>query len=158
MNTPQNPNENPHAIAVYKNVSEPLVFIREMGSAFTKSQMFGCNSEPQGQVLAMACITSGTDPLSLIRKYHLVSGNVSMRAEAMLAGFNERGGIHKILSRTSEFASVELTYQDQSNVFSLTFEEAKAEPFCWKKDKADKTGNTKIISDNYATPRKRTQM
>tara|TARA_Y100000310_G_C20637136_1_gene791792 strand:- start:12 stop:1109 length:1098 start_codon:yes stop_codon:yes gene_type:complete len=139
-----------NAIAIYGQIKDPLDFVEKIGEAFAKSQMFGCKSRDQGKVLAMACITSGADPLSLVQRYHLIDGNLSMRADAMLAGFHERGGKHRIVFRDSDMASVELTYEDQKNIFSLSWIEAQEEP--WTKNKKGE------IKTNYATPRARMQM
>jgi hypothetical protein len=132
--------------------SEPNAgqLIDAMGTWIAKSGLLGCQNVDQGKVIAMTCICKGVDPLTLAQTYHIVQGQLTMRTDAMLAEFHRLGGRHKILERTSDCASVQLSYQGIENTFSLTWEEAKAEPFTKGKGGAIKT--------NYATPRIRKQM
>ena len=73
-----------------------------------------------------------------------------MRADAMLGRFNAAGGKHKLISRTSELAEVELTKDGETQRFALSWVDAQKEPFTRGKDGG--------IKDNYATPLKRKQM
>ncbi len=126
--------------------------IQELGTLFERSGMFGCNGQGQGTVLVMSCIMANMNPLEFQGKYHLVEGRPTMRADAMLAEFNRRGGKHKVVARTADKASVELTTKDGAkSVFSFTWDEAKKEPFVYKKD-------GKTLKHNWASPRGRMQM
>jgi hypothetical protein len=49
----------------------------------------------------------GMPPLTLAEKYHLIQGKLSMRADAMLAEFNARGGKHKIKERSPERVAID---------------------------------------------------
>ncbi len=135
------------AMVPIKSVDEMV----KMGRLFETSGMFGCKAEGQGLVLVMSCLMSGMNPLEFQSKYHLIDGRPSMRAETMLAIFNERGGKHKILTRTAEKAEVELNKDGSKYVFSFTWEEAKKEDFVYQKD-------GKTFKHNWNTPRKRMQL
>lgn len=143
------------ALAAYGRVHDVQSFIRELGENIAKSQMFGCENVQQGYVLATACVAKGKDPLTLAEDYHIIHGRLSMRADRMLAGLMERGGKYRVISRTADAACIEISYDGQTHQFSLTWDEAKHEPFTKRTDR--KTGQEKI-SDSYATPRKRMQM
>lgn len=133
-------------------LSEALAFIQQMGDAIAESGMFGCESKQQGRVIAWSCLSKQRDPLSLAETYHLMSGGkLSMKADAMLARFNDLGGKHFIQQRTPDIASVQLVNPDgTTEVFTLAWDDAQKEPFTKKKDGS--------VSPNYSTPRKRMQM
>jgi len=143
------------AISFYENLDDPLDAVNKLGMSISESGMFGCKSVYQGQILAMACMCERRNPLEVVRTYHMIGGKLSMRADAMLAEFNKQGGVHDILQRTPDIAEVKLTLGNQSQTFSLSFEEAQQEPFVWGKN--DKQGNRQL-KDNWATPRSRMQM
>lgn len=143
-------------IELYSKINNPIEGIRQVGEFFAKSGMFGCEKIEQGMVLAMACLAEKKSPLEIKRTYHLLNGELSMRADAMLAQFRSKGGKHKVLKRTADEASVELELNGDKQTFTFTWEMAKAEPFVWMKDK-DKGGNP-IPKKNWATPRARMQM
>lgn len=138
-------------LSIYGNVADPMAFVREFGAAMAKSRLFGCENESQGQVLAMACLCERQTPLAVKRTYHIMDGQLSMRADAMLADFRRRGGKHKVKSRTPDVASIEVEFDGNKHVETLSWEDAQKEPFVYKKD--GKTHKT-----NWATPRARRQM
>ncbi|MEI6165957.1 MAG: hypothetical protein WCS52_02075 [bacterium] len=125
--------------------------IEKLGLMFERSGMFGCSAQGQGVVLAMTCMMQRITPLEFIQTYHIVEGRPTMRADAMLAKLIEDGGDYKIIQRDAEGASVWMKCGSREGTFTFTHEDAKAEPFYWKKD-------GKMPKDNYATPRKRMQM
>lgn len=138
-------------IELYSKIQNPVEAIERIGSFLAKSGMFGCERTEQGMVLAMACMTERKSPLEIKRRFHLVGGELSMRADAMLADLRSRGGKHKVLSRTADRAAIELAYDGQTQTFSFTWDEAKAEPFVYGRD-------GKTIKTNYATPWQRKKM
>jgi hypothetical protein len=137
------------AVQMYDRMADPLDAIDKIGQFIARSGMFGCQREEQGKVLAATAMMEKKSLVQINRTYHLIEGNLSMRAEAMLANFRAAGGKHKIISRTPEQASIELTMGDQTQAFALTWEEAQKEPFVYGKEKQFKK--------NWATPRARMQ-
>lgn len=138
-------------LTVYRNVADPLTFVSQLGTELAKSGMFGCESESQGRVLALACMAENRSPIEVMRKYHIIGNRLSMRADAMLADFRQiYGGKHKVLTRTAHEASIELTLGDQVLVETLTWDDAQKEK--WPYGKGGK------VKDNWATPRGRRQM
>lgn len=121
-----------------------------LGECIAKSQLMGCQNVEQGRLIAMTCLMRGVDPLTFHQSYDIIKGKVSKKADRMLAEFYGLGGRYKIVSRTSELASISLSFEGQTAEFSLSWEEAQKEPFTKDKDGKIKT--------NYATPRIRMQM
>jgi len=123
----------------------------EVGRLFERSGMFGCREPGQGVVVALTCRMRGIDPIEFQATYNIIDGTPSMRADAMLARFGELGGSYKMIERTPARAEIHVTYREHDKErFSLTWEEAQAEPFTKKKDGGIKT--------NWKTPRARMQM
>lgn len=142
--------ETSTALAVYSRIADPMSAVQQLGLAIAKSKLFGAESEAQGQVLALECISRGIPPLSLAERYHVVDGKLMMRYDAMLAEFNNAGGTHRIISRTPDKAEIELTLHGQKYSESYTWEEAQQDglPF----------GKENKIKKNWSTPRGRKQM
>ena len=136
-------------LSIYQRMSDPLESVRVLGTAIAQSAMFGCQNPSQGQVLAMSCLCENKSPVEIARKYDIIEGNLSMKSAAMLAEFRERGGKHHVNCRTADQAEIELRLDGETEIFSLTWEEAKAEPF---------TKGKKGIKKNWATPVTRKQM
>jgi hypothetical protein len=137
------------AIQLYDKIQDPIAGIEKLGNFFAKSGMFGCEKVEQGAILAMACWAERKSPLEITKKYHLLDGRLSMKAEAMLAEFKVRGGKHEIVTRTPDCASIKLTIDGQTHTFALTWEEAQKEPFPYGKENK--------LKKNWATPRARMQ-
>lgn len=144
------PGNHVYALSIYEKMVNPLDAIKELGRAMALSKFAGCESEAQGQMLAWECLATRTPPLSLIRENNIIMNRLSQKYDSMLAKFNEAGGKHRIIERTAERASVELTFEGQVIVETLTWEEAKAEPYVYEKD-------GKEFKKNWRTPRARRQ-
>lgn len=153
------------SLSIYERIADPLAAAKFLGEAIAHSGMFGLTNPKQGVIFAWECLVRRMPPLMLKETYHVIQGSLSMRAEKMLSNFNEGGGKHRVLSRTGELASVEMTLNGEKQVFSLSWEDAKQEPFVYSgKEKevvplllAGKLDKLKI-KDKYATPRARSQM
>ena len=107
---------------------EPLKFIAIMGQAFCQSGLFGAKNVSQGHVLALACLIEKRNPLELARTYHLIEGKLSMRADAMQAEFERRGGEIQWIDfgDTGQRAAAKFTYKKHKNLeISFTIQEAQ---------------------------------
>lgn len=145
-----NENQNSGAVELYKQMGDPMIAAMKMGEFLTKSNMFGCGKSEQGIIIALTCMQEGISLIDFNRTYHIINDKLAMRADAMLAKFNARGGKHKIIEYSPDRAAVELTIDGQSTTFELTWKDAQLEPFA-------KTGKGEIAF-NYSTPLKRSQM
>jgi len=155
-------------LSVYERIADPVAGMVQLGNAIAKSGMFGCGSLEAGQVFAMECFARRMPPLMLAERYHVIFGKLSMKAEAMLAGFEAAGGKYKVLSRTADLVSVEMTINGNSQTLSLFWEEAVKEPFVYEGKEGEivdalTSGDAKRLAklklkSKYATPRSRTQM
>jgi hypothetical protein len=136
-----------------------------LGKSIANSGFFGCTSVEQGNVIALECIVRGIPPMLMAQQFHIIGGKLSMKADAMLAEFRRIGGLHKIIARTPEIATIELTHEGDTQRFTFSWEEAKLEPFAYNGQRetvlaAIASGKTDklTLNPNYASPRKRMQM
>jgi hypothetical protein len=157
----------PQGLTVYARISDPMDFIAKMGLTIYDSKMFGCANAAQGRMLALAFLTRGVDPFEFRARHHVIGGNVTLSAEAMLADFRvDLGGSHQIVARTPEKAAIELTLGKKKQLFEFTWQEARAEDYVYNSAANDGkiakevngAANPQALKDNWKTPRRRMQM
>jgi len=134
------------------------------GQLIAQSGILGASNPAEGFIIATTCHQEGMSLLKFGETYHVFNGKISMRSDAMLARFNELGGTHKIISRTADCASIELTRDGNTQVFTLTWDDAKQEPFVYKGGpnaqtvELAKPFEKRKLKAQYSTPLKRMQM
>ena len=138
--------------------------LKATGKEFARCDMLGVKNESEGLIVAMTCFQQRMTPIEFGETYHIIGGKPSMRTDAMLARFVDRGGDFKIITRTSNAAEITATSGTRSASFAFTWAEAKLEPFVYAKgvEYATNEDGERVYSgeykDNWATPRKRGQM
>jgi len=133
--TNQNQNQNAvtTALVMYDKITDPVQAVEQLGGMFARSGMFGCEKVEQGMVLALACISERKSPFELLRTYYIIKNQLSMRADAMLAKFNEAGGKHFWVTTTKETATIRVTYgQFKDYEVSYTLADAEQAELCGK--------------------------
>lgn len=154
-------------LTIYDRFPDGMAAVKQLGHAIAASQMFGAQTPAQGEVFALECLARRIPPLMLAENYHVIFGKLSMKAEAMLARFEELGGKYRVIERTADRAAIELIRDGQKQVFSLTWAEAQQEPFVYEAGKGVKEAEVIALiakktppplKAKYATPRARTQM
>lgn len=145
------------AIAVYDTIADKLEFCKEMAQSFT--DLTGC-TVGQGRAVALVCLCEGLTPLDFRKRYHMIEGKPTMRADAMLAEFRMNfGGQYRIVSRTADLAAIELTLNGQTSEFSFSWEECLQSRWPWKKGvKPGSQPTADNLKDNYSTPTDRKAM
>lgn len=106
------------AIHPYDRISDIGGFVITMGQAIFKSGFFKCVNVEQGQVIALDCLVRKVTPLERAQTDHIVDGKLSMRSDAMLAKFIERGGKVKWLNQGDDGieAKAKFTTSDGANI------------------------------------------
>ena len=155
-------------LSIYDKISDAVVAVKSLGATIAESGIFKCRNHAQGEVLALECMVTRQPPLTLVKRNHFMFDQLVMRADAMVAEFQARGG--KITNRVKSADKAAATLTDvngESMDFLLTWEDAQNEPFVYdcKESQAVaaiKAGLEKRIQlklkDKYATPRSRSQM
>jgi hypothetical protein len=117
---------NNNAITLYGRMPDPLAAIKTLGEAFKTSPMLGLTTPGDGIVLAMTCMADGITPLDFIRKYHIIEGRPSMRADAMAAEFRRRGGKVRWLQLGEKgVAEAEFEFEGQTLRGSFSLDDAR---------------------------------
>jgi hypothetical protein len=138
--------------------------VKELGPSLAKSGLLNLQNDKQGEVIAYSCIYHGRDPLSIPEEFHLLSGKLSLRADAMLGRLVSAGGTYQVLEHSADAAEIEVSYQDRTYRERLTWGDAQQEPFVYAGKQADILAaliagkqSSLRLSANYATPRRRSQ-
>lgn len=85
--------------------------IDRLASAVAKSNLYGIKTPEQAQVLMHLCRSKGLDPIQAVERYHIMNtGRPSMRADAMLAEFQARGGTVRWLERNATSVVAEFSH------------------------------------------------
>ncbi len=125
--------------------------IEKLGQKFAASGMFGITKPAQGEVMAMTCLTERMSPLRFSQIFHIVEGRVSMRADAMLAKYQEIGGKVIWLESTDKIARARWLYAGNDIEIKFTIEDAHRAELCGpngvKKHGQTKNGNWQKTPD-----------
>lgn len=82
----------------------------QMAKAFADSGLFGVKSPNQALALMALCEAEGLHPGRAVQIFHVVDGRAAMRADAMLARFQESGGRVRWLKYSSECVEGEFSH------------------------------------------------
>jgi hypothetical protein len=78
------------------NRAVPSVSLEElqtMSKSIAESKMFGVATEAQALALMLLCQAEGLHPVLALRRYHIIDGKPSMRADALQGEFEQVGSI-----------------------------------------------------------------
>lgn len=114
------------AMTVYDRIA-PMEFVEKFGKVFWITGAGGAKTKEEGELLALACLCERKTIFEINREFHLMDGKLSMRADAMLAKFRERGGKHKWINTGDDGieAECEFTFDGQTQVVRYSIEDAK---------------------------------
>jgi len=86
------PTVSPDSGEFYSRIGTSLDAVKELGSWIARSGVFNCQKDEQGNMIALECLATRKTPFDFKREFHLVNGSLTMRSDAMLAGYRTRGG------------------------------------------------------------------
>ena len=112
-------------VSTYDKVNDPMTAATQLGEWIARSGMFGCERVEQGSILAMQCLVERKAPLELAKHYHIIGGKLSLRADAMLALYRERGGKVQWLQFDDVAAKAKWAYDGNNVEIAYTAEDAK---------------------------------
>lgn len=93
-----------------ENALIPLEELKTMAAYVCKSNLFAMPNNESTLALMLMAQAEGVHPMMAMRKYHIIKGRPSMKAEAMMAEFQARGGKVQWLSRTDEECSAKFSH------------------------------------------------
>jgi len=112
-------------VSTYDKVQDPMTAATQLGEWIAKSGMFGCERVEQGAILAMQCLVERKAPLELAKHYHIIGGKLSLRADAMLALYRERGGKVQWLQFDDQGAKAKWAYDGNNVEIAYTSDDAR---------------------------------
>lgn len=127
----------PQAAAPVKQiVTVPLSDIKEMAKAAAASGLFPSARTPEAAMtLMLLCQAEGLHPIQALRRYHIIEGQPSMRTDAMLAAFQERGGRVKWIRTDAEACEAMFSHPSIGDVtVKWTLDDAKRAGLAGKKN------------------------
>ena len=74
------------------NAVIPFAEVTKMAAVAASSRMFGFKTQDEALAIMLLCQGEGLHPAVAMRDYHIISGRPSMKADAMLARFQQAGG------------------------------------------------------------------
>jgi hypothetical protein len=116
-------------VSTYDKVNDPMAAATQLGEWIARSGMFGCERVEQGAILAMQCLVERKAPLELAKHYHIIGGKLSLRADAMLALYRERGGKVRWLQFDDNGAKARWTYDGNDIELGYSAEDARRAGF-----------------------------
>lgn len=100
--------------------------MERMAAAAAQSRMFGFKNKDEALAIMLLCQAEGLHPGIAMRDYHVIQGRPTLKADAMLARFQQAGGSVKWITLTDEAVSGEFTHpQGGSATITWTIEAAK---------------------------------
>ena len=104
----------------------PINEIREMAEVAAKSKMFGFKSPDEAMAIMLLCQAENLHPAIAMRDFHVIQGRPALKADAMLARFQQAGGSVKWEEYTDERVSGTFSHPNGGSVtVTWTYEMAK---------------------------------
>ena len=108
------------------NAIVPWTDQERMANAIAKSGLFGLKSSDQVLALMAVAQAEGRHPGSVARDYHIIQGRPALRADAMLARFQQAGGTVNWLKYADDEVKAEFSHpQGGSLTLSWTLKQAR---------------------------------
>ena len=133
---------------------ERLKEYERAGELLAQSKLCGAVNPAAGAMILAMCDDEGMSLLRFLERFHVIpttmKTEVSRKAEAMLADYQELGGKLEVLERSPERCAARLTYGGATHISEVLWSDIQGESY---------TRNGKgQLKDNWSTPRRRMQM
>jgi len=92
------------------NTQVALGDMQVMASAIVKSGLFGMKTPDQALALMIVATAEGRHPGSVASDYHIIQGRASLKADSMLARFQQSGGRVEWHDHTNEMVSATFSH------------------------------------------------
>ncbi len=117
-------------------IAIPINEIERMAEIISKANFFGYANLEQAATLMFIAQAEGRHPASAAKEYHIIKGRPALKADAMLARFQQAGGSVQWVERTDLKVSAKFSHPQGGEV-----------PICWTIDDAKRAGLTN--NDNW---------
>lgn len=98
--------------SLYNQLNDASTFtaLKELGTAFSKSNILGITSPADGLIVAMTCAMEHISPIAFSRRYNIIAGRLSVKADAIYADFIASGGRCRWIRSDAEAAEAEFSH------------------------------------------------
>jgi hypothetical protein len=103
----------------------PITEMAVMAEAIAKSGLFGIRTADQALALGLLCQAEGRHPAEAARDYHVIQGRPTLKADAMLARFQNAGGRVEWTAYTDESVTGVFSHP-QGGTLTLTWDVERA--------------------------------
>ena len=103
-----------------------LTDMGNMAKAFAQSGFFGYKNSSEAFTLMCLAQANGLHPAKAAERYHIIQGRPAMKADAMLAAFQESGGKVRWVKRTEKECTLHLEHP-QGGELDVTWTMARAQ-------------------------------
>ena len=104
----------------------PLSDIQQMAEVASTSRMFGFKNQQEAMAIMLLCQAENLHPAVAMRDYHVIQGRPALKADAMLARFQQAGGSVKWKDYTDEKVTGEFSHPAGGTLdVTWTLEQAK---------------------------------
>ncbi len=93
--------------------------MKEVAADIAKSRLFAMEQPEQIFALMMICQSEGLHPIQALKRYHIIEGRPSMRADAMQAEFQRQGGTLEWVESTDEACEAIFSHASSPKPFRL---------------------------------------
>lgn len=104
----------------------PYQEMSQMAQAIAQSGLFGFKRPEEALALMLVAQAEGRHPALVARDYHIISGKPALKADAMLARFQEAGGVVKWITLSDTEVKAEFTHPNCGS-FELSWTMAQAQ-------------------------------
>jgi len=87
----------------------PLADIQQMAEVASKSRMFGFKNPEEAMAIMLLCQAENLHPAIAMRDFHIIQGRPALKADAMLARFQQAGGSVQWKDYTDEKVTRDVT-------------------------------------------------
>ena len=98
------------ALTTQVNTQVALSDMQVMANAFAKSGLLGMKTPEQALTLMIVATAEGRHPGSVANDYHIIQGRASLKADSMMARFQQSGGRVEWHDHTNEKVSATFTH------------------------------------------------
>lgn len=122
--------------------------MRDIAGDMAKSGLFAMKTTEQVFALMMICQSEGLHPVQAMKRYHIIEGKPSMRADAMQAEFMRMGGTVEWVRSDKDICEAIFSHPSSPRPFpvKLTLQEYidSGVATCWNRDQ-----NKMVVKDNW---------
>lgn len=122
--------------------------VREIAKDMASSGLFAMKTPEQAFAMMMICRSEGIDPVQAMKRYHIIEGRPSMRADAMQAEFMRQGGTVEWVVSNSEECHAIFSHHLSPAPFKIHLKRQEfidsGVAMCWNREQ-----NKQVLKDNW---------